>query len=167
MSATGLDVFDKTLQTTNVWLDELMAELGPDRQVAWHALGAVLRTVRDRLPLELAVHLGSQLPILVRGTFYDQWHAAGQPAKYRSLREFLDAIESRTGASRRVEPRNAAIAVFDVLSRHLSAGQIRKVRDAMPLEIQALWHASSEDIGSAGDAGPVTAHPEDVRNIRT
>lgn len=24
MSATGLDVFDRTLQTTNIWLDEIM-----------------------------------------------------------------------------------------------------------------------------------------------
>ena len=68
MSATGLDVFDKTLQTTHIWLDELMAEIGPDRQVAWHVLGTVLRAVRDRIPLELAVHLGAQLPLLVRGT---------------------------------------------------------------------------------------------------
>src|SRR5262245_1972713 len=36
LRATGLDVFDKTLQTTNIWLDEIMAKLGPDRQVAWH-----------------------------------------------------------------------------------------------------------------------------------
>jgi uncharacterized protein (DUF2267 family) len=55
MSATGLDVFDKTLQTTHIWLDELMAEIGSDRQAAWHVLGAVLRAVRDRIPLELAV----------------------------------------------------------------------------------------------------------------
>ena len=31
MSATGLDVFDKTLRTTNIWLDEIMAKLGLDR----------------------------------------------------------------------------------------------------------------------------------------
>ena len=63
MSATGLDVFDKTLQTTHIWLDELMQDesIGPDRQVAWHVLGVVLRAIRDRIPLELAVHLGSQL----------------------------------------------------------------------------------------------------------
>jgi hypothetical protein len=29
MSATGLDVFDKTIQTANIWLDEIMAEVGP------------------------------------------------------------------------------------------------------------------------------------------
>lgn len=40
MSATGLDVFDKTLQTTNIWLDEVMADSGPYRQTAGHVLGA-------------------------------------------------------------------------------------------------------------------------------
>jgi hypothetical protein len=34
MSATDLDVCDKTLQTIHIWLDELMAEIGLDRQVA-------------------------------------------------------------------------------------------------------------------------------------
>jgi uncharacterized protein (DUF2267 family) len=48
MTATGLDVFDKTLQVTNIWLDEIMGELGPDRHFAWHALGAVLRPLRAR-----------------------------------------------------------------------------------------------------------------------
>ena len=50
MSATGLEVFDKTIHTTNTWLGEVMEKLGPDRQVAWHVLGAVLRAVRDRIP---------------------------------------------------------------------------------------------------------------------
>jgi hypothetical protein len=34
MSATGLDVFDKGLQTTHIWLDEIMDDLGPGRQVS-------------------------------------------------------------------------------------------------------------------------------------
>ena len=34
MSATGLDVFDKTVQTTNIWLGEIMEHHGPDRKVA-------------------------------------------------------------------------------------------------------------------------------------
>ncbi|HEX6114281.1 MAG TPA: DUF2267 domain-containing protein [Geminicoccaceae bacterium] len=55
MSATGLDVFDKTLQTTNIWLDEILDELRPDRQHAYHVLRAVLHALRDRLPLSLTV----------------------------------------------------------------------------------------------------------------
>lgn len=36
MSASGLAVFDKTVHTSNIWLDEIMEVLGPDRQLAWH-----------------------------------------------------------------------------------------------------------------------------------
>jgi hypothetical protein len=43
MSATGLEVFDKSIQTTNIWLDEIMEDMGPDRQLAWHLLGACSR----------------------------------------------------------------------------------------------------------------------------
>ena len=56
MSATGLQVFDRTLQITHIWLDEIMADIGPDRQVAWKVLTVVLHKLRDRLPIELAAH---------------------------------------------------------------------------------------------------------------
>jgi uncharacterized protein (DUF2267 family) len=59
MSATGLNVFDKTLQTTNIWLDEIMAGICPNRQLAWHVLAATLRGYRDRLSLAEAAHLGA------------------------------------------------------------------------------------------------------------
>ena len=117
MSRTGLDVFDKTLQTTNIWLDELMQQIGPDRQVAWHVLGVVLRALRDRLPVELAAHLGSQLPILVRGIYYDQWRPSDQPQRLRTLDEFLDRIASELANTRPVNVRDATRAVFAVLKQ--------------------------------------------------
>jgi uncharacterized protein (DUF2267 family) len=73
MAVTGLPVFDKTVQTTNLWLKEINEEIGPDRQLAWHVLGGVLRTLRDRLPNDLAAHFGAELPLLVRGAYYDQY----------------------------------------------------------------------------------------------
>ena len=69
MSATGLDVFDRTLQTTHTWLNEINEDIGPDRLVAWHVLGAVIRALRNPLPLDLAAHFGAELPLLVRGTY--------------------------------------------------------------------------------------------------
>ena len=145
MSATGLDVFDKTLQTTHIWLDELMQDesIGPDRQVAWHVLGVVLRAIRDRIPLEPAVHLGSQLPLLVRGIYYDQWHAPGRIAeKPRSLDAFLAPIGERLNQIRPMDPRVATGAVFTVLARHVDPGQAEKVRQALPGEVQTLWPAA-------------------------
>jgi hypothetical protein len=29
--ATGLEAFDKSIQTTNIWLNEIMEDIGPDR----------------------------------------------------------------------------------------------------------------------------------------
>jgi uncharacterized protein (DUF2267 family) len=140
MAATGLDVFDKTLQTTNVWLDEIMEVVGPDRQVAWHALGAVLRTLRDRLPIGLSAHLGSQMPIIVRGLYYDQWEPERKPDKTRDVDEFLANINKQLKNIRPVNALDATQAVFHVLSRHLDRGQTKKVRDALPEEIKRrLW----------------------------
>ena len=146
MSATGLDVFDKTLQTTHTWLAELMQDeaVGPDRQLAWQVLGVVLRAVRDRIPLDLAVHLGSQLPLLVRGIYYDQWHAPGRlDGKPRSLDEFLEPIGERLAEIRPMDPRAVTGAVFTVLARHVDPGQAEKVRHALPGEVQTLWPAAA------------------------
>jgi uncharacterized protein (DUF2267 family) len=139
MSATGLEVFDKTLQTTNIWLDEIMAELGPDRQLAWHVLGAVLRGLRDRLPLPLGVHLGSQLPILIRGTYYDQWSPRDKPLALRSREEFLDHVGQGLWNTRPVNVQEAVQVVFRTISNHVTEGQVRKVRDSLPKDLAALW----------------------------
>lgn len=139
MSATGLDVFDRTLQTTHIWLDEIMEELGPDRQVAWRSLCAVLRALRDRVPTDLAAHLGAQLPLLVRGGYYDQWQPKREVEKYRNADEFLGRIRDELADIRPVNPETAARVVLRTLSRHVTGGQAAKVRDAVPEDIRRLW----------------------------
>ncbi|MCX8133437.1 MAG: DUF2267 domain-containing protein [Roseococcus sp.] len=137
MASTGLEVWDKSLQTTNIWLDEIMAELGPDRQTAWHALGAVLRALRDRLPIELAAHLGAQLPLILRGAYYDQWRPGAQHEPARSLDEFLARIEENLGRGRPLNPADALAASFRTLARHVDHGQVEKVLGALPHGIRA------------------------------
>ena len=69
MSDTQVAALDHTVQQTNVWLKALGEELHiEDRHVAYNALRAVLHVLRDRLTPEQAVHLGAQLPLLVRGS---------------------------------------------------------------------------------------------------
>jgi uncharacterized protein (DUF2267 family) len=139
MSATGLDVFDKTLQTTNIWLEEINSKIGPDRQVAWHVLGAVLRTLRDRLPIGLAAHLGAQLPLLVRGLYYDQWHPRQKPLKLRSEKQFLDEVATGLHDIRPVNTTEATQAVLQVLNHYLDPGQVSNVRDALSKPVRRLW----------------------------
>jgi uncharacterized protein (DUF2267 family) len=139
MSATGLDVFDKTLQTTHIWLDQIMKELGCDRQMAWHALGAVLRPLRDRLTVEQGAHLAAQLPLLIRGLYYDQWHPSGTPERIRHQHDLLARVADGLSDVRPVNPRDTARLVLKVLAAHVSRGQIDKVKEALPLEIRALF----------------------------
>jgi uncharacterized protein (DUF2267 family) len=49
MSATGLPIFDETIQKTNIWLNEIAPALDCDRHHAYQALRAVLHCLRDRL----------------------------------------------------------------------------------------------------------------------
>jgi uncharacterized protein (DUF2267 family) len=140
MSATGLDVFDKTLQVTNIWLGQVMEEAQVDRHVAWHVLGTVLRTVRDRVPIGLAAHLGAQLPLLVRGAYYEEFQPLSELQTYRTLDEFLDIVaEGLRGVENVIAPRQAAEAVFAVMNHYLDPGQAGNVRDALPLPIRELW----------------------------
>ena len=139
MSANGLDVFDKTLETTHIWLNEIMADLGPDRQVAWKVLSTVLHKLRDRLPIGLAAHLGAQLPLLVRGVYYDQFEPSKLPTECNSREGFVAEVAEWLSDTRPVDPDLAVRSVFGVLSRHLSEGQVNKVREALPRSLRQSW----------------------------
>ena len=94
MSGRGLSVFDETVQLTNIWLKELMAELGwEDRHRAYLGLRLVLQAIRDHLSVDEAVHLGAQLPMLVRGFYYEGWHPHDKPKRYRHKTDFLEEIQ--------------------------------------------------------------------------
>ena len=95
-----------------------MADLGPDRQVAWKVLAVVLKKLRDRLPLGLAAHLGAQLPILIRGIYYDQFEPSKLPTECDSREEFVAEVAEWLSDIRPVDPDAAVRSVFKVLSHH-------------------------------------------------
>jgi len=81
---TELAAIASTVQTTHEWLNELTVLLGwPDRHDAYQALRGVLHALRDRLSVDEAAALGAQLPMLVRGCYYEDWHPHGKPLKER------------------------------------------------------------------------------------
>ncbi len=158
MATTGLEVFDKTLHTTNLWLDEICAEIGPDKHLAWHVLGAVLRSIRDELLIGQSAHLAAQLPLLVRGAFFDQYRPAAQPVAERSQEDFIARIREELAGCRPVRPDLAATAVMRTLNRHITEGQIKKARDALPKGIRALW-PEPEQTARGATAAPRAEEP--------
>lgn len=139
MSASGLPVFDKTLQTTHIWLHEIGETIGPDEQRCYHALRAVLFALRDRLTTEEAFHLSSQLPILVRGIFWDAYRPAGKPERLRSREEFLQRIETAIGEIGPMNPEDCARAVFRVLEHYVPPGELDEVKEMLPEPIRTLF----------------------------
>jgi len=144
MSTGHLAVFDRTLRTSTSWLEELELDLDiKDAKRAYVGLRAVLHTLRDRLPLPEVIQLGAQLPQLLRGMFYDGWRPAGKPLKIRRRAQFVDLVEERLGNGHRLDAERVVRAVFRLLSRRVSAGEIDDVIDSLPTSIADLWFEDS------------------------
>jgi uncharacterized protein (DUF2267 family) len=141
MSNAVLEVFDSSLQKTQIWLNDLMRELGwEDKpQKASLALRTALHALRDRLTVEEAVHLGAQLPILIRGVYYEGWRLTGKPVKERHRSEFLEHVAKVFRDDETVDPEKVMRAVLNVLARHISTGETENVKHLMPKALQELW----------------------------
>ncbi len=140
--STGLDTFDKTIQESNLWLKDLMDRLNTrDRHHAYSTLRAVLHTLRDRIGPESAAHLGAQLPMLLRGLFYEGWDPTGKPTKERHEAAFLAHIAKELPRAEEGEVEQGVTAVLDVLSKHVDRASAVKLAGMFPKELRHFWPA--------------------------
>ena len=140
---TGLDTFDKTVQEFNLWLKDVMERLNTyDRHHAYSTLRAVLHALRDRIGPENAAHLGAQLPMLLRGLFYEGWDPTGKPTKERHDSAFLAHIARELPRAVELgEVEEGACAVLDVLSKHIDRGAAIKLAGILPQDLRRFWPA--------------------------
>jgi len=139
MSCTDAGVFDATLRKSAEWVREAREGLdSTDAHVGYLALRAVLHTLRDRLPVNAAVHLGAQLPMLIRGLYYEGWSPSNKPLPL-DYEDFLDAIREHFTHPDRPHPVQIIDAVLNVLSRHVSPGEIADIQRTLPNDLRELW----------------------------
>jgi len=139
-SETHIRVFDSTLQTTHRWLQELELAASLDNEAeAYSVLRVVLHALRDRLPADEAVHLGAQLPMLIRGIYYEGWKPSTTPKKQRSVEAFLEGIQPLPTLKGEISAEQALRSIFLMLNHRISEGEIANVRQAMPEEVRDLW----------------------------
>jgi uncharacterized protein (DUF2267 family) len=140
MSTIGLEVFDRTIQSSTIWVDDVMHELRwLDRHKAYHAMRAVLHALRDRLPVNAAVHLAAQFPMLIRGMYFEGWQPEKTPARERHLDQFLVHVTEAFLFDAEADAYEIAGAVFRVLSRHVSEGEIEKIKGTLPADFREIW----------------------------
>jgi uncharacterized protein (DUF2267 family) len=140
MGTAGLESLDHTVQLTHMWINELDDRLGwNNKPRSYRLLKAVLHALRDWLQLNEAADFAAQLPTLLRGAYYEQWRPATTPVKHRTRADFLARVEDSFKPDPLPQTSQAVIAVFELLSKKISRGEIDDVRHALPEEVRNLW----------------------------
>ncbi|GAA5195478.1 DUF2267 domain-containing protein [Rugosimonospora acidiphila] len=137
MAETGYAAFSTTVEKANHILHDIEQSYGwpkERRNQSYAALRTVLHVLRDRLPVGESVQFAGQLPMLVRGIYYEGWDPSDVPMKM-DKEEFLARIRQEFtfdvdgGAQRLVE------TVMDALRRHVSQGQLEDVKSLLPKDL--------------------------------
>jgi uncharacterized protein (DUF2267 family) len=85
--------------------------------------------------------LGAQLPIFIRGIYYEGWSPSRTPIKSRGKELFLRQVRAEFAHTRNpdVDAEEITRAIFRVLNKHISAGEIDQVRALLPRELREFW----------------------------
>ncbi len=136
--AQHASVIDRTVAKTNEWLSRLGDESGiKDADRAYAALRAVLHALRDRIGPEVSIHLAAQLPLLLRGTFYEGWEPQMTPERL-TLDEFVTRVEEEASLGSSAAAISAVRAVMQLLDEELAPGTMGHVIDVLPAEFAVV-----------------------------
>jgi uncharacterized protein (DUF2267 family) len=138
MSIRSVDAVERSVHKTNEWVKAMAAELGTDdREDAWRVLRADLQVLRDELTIDEAAQLAAQLPMVIRGAFWEGFDPGHQPQKLRHREEFLARVAERAQLPDLTEAARAAQATTRVLSEHITEGELDDVFAQLPGEVRA------------------------------
>jgi uncharacterized protein (DUF2267 family) len=137
MSDTSFSSFKTTEDKTNRILREIEQTYGwpkERRNQSYAALRAVLHVLRDRLPVNEAAQLGSQLPMLVRGIYYTGWDPSKVPMKM-NRDEFMQRVRETLPYEINGDADQLVNVVLQALSHYITDGEWDDVKSVMPKEL--------------------------------
>lgn len=143
--------FDQYAQEANTFLKEVAKELGnpDDSDLAYRITVSVLHTIRQILTPEESIHLISQLPMYLKAEYVNGWSLKPKH-RIRSMEAFLHTVRSHNERSAARDfgndetAKNRVKAVFTVIQRHVSVGEMVHVLDQFPSELLELWGTPKE-----------------------
>ena len=100
-----------------------MARSRAGQQVAWKALSTVLHKLRERLSINLAAPIGGQLPLLVRGVYYDQFEPEKMPSSAAIARNSSPKSANGSATRGRSTPSSDSVGFPRNLATHFSKGR--------------------------------------------
>lgn len=140
MADAMISAFESSLDKTNLILKDIEDAYGwpkDRRNQSYAALRTVLHLLRDRLAVNESVQFAQQLPVLVRGIYFDGWNPSDVPIKL-NRDDFL--YEVRQGFPYDVEGgvERVTQVVLDTLRRHVTQGEWQDVKDTMPKDLAMM-----------------------------
>lgn len=130
-------VHEVALETNTPW----------DMIRAVRILRAVLHALRNRLPVASSLQLIAQFPMLIKAIYVDGWKISNQASTMRHIGDFIEAVREEAGPAlvrefvTDYEVKQAIYAVFTVIGKHVSEGEIKDILATFPEELKPLWPA--------------------------
>ncbi|MCG8915550.1 DUF2267 domain-containing protein [Actinokineospora sp. PR83] len=145
MTVRHSSAFDTAAHRAHRWVDQVAAGFPTADEVFVHrVVRAWLHLVRDELAVPAAARFASQLPELLRGTFYEGWKPEHVP--YRSdPRTFSGRFAEAAGIRGKDVPEVLSV-VTSRLDLLMSGSLVDKVLGTLPAELRDLLR------GEAGDS---------------
>jgi uncharacterized protein (DUF2267 family) len=100
----------------------------------------VLHALRDRLSVNEAVDLGAQLPMLVRGLYYEGWDPVRVPLKM-DRGEFLARVRDEFPSEVKGGTEHLVTTVLRALRRYVTDGEWEDISSNLPKELAELLPA--------------------------
>lgn len=140
--------FDKYVHEANTYVKELSYELGHENEheQTVRLLRGVLHTIRDRITIAESLDLLSQLPMMLKALYVEQWkYHEKPPLRFDDIEGFTEAVkneQARLGERKFDwdEPTEDLVKiVFTSLRKYITDGQAIHVLDQMPKEVRELF----------------------------
>lgn len=140
--------FDEYLNDANRFINELSKDLGhPEEQIQTiRILRAVLHTIRDRISIPESLDFMSQLPMMLKAFYVEQWTFHEQPPlHYEDIEGFAAAVknqQARLGETNSdwKEPTVELVQkTLNALRKYVSEGQAIHVMGQMPEGVRELF----------------------------
>jgi len=130
----------KAIPDVEAWLTGLQKRLNwHDREKVYLALISTLHALRDSLPRDEAVYLGAQLPVLLRGLYYEGWHPSARIARTKSRNAFVERIHEGVHRDPGIDAEEVASAVFALLAERIPEAELEDAKAATPSALRMFW----------------------------
>jgi uncharacterized protein (DUF2267 family) len=131
------DPFGEAIGQAHSWVGEVANSLDGDKGKAYRALKATMHALRDRLTVEAAAHFSAQLPLVIRGIFFEGWDPSKVPDKMH-VDQFMERVRREASLDTIEEAEEAARAVVGVMWQHLTPGALDHLGAQLPVDLKPL-----------------------------